>query len=264
MCGDSPVPRLEFMTEQLNADKVRGYVDAGGLRTYYEAEGTGEPLLVLHGGFCTVETFGGLTPTLAERHRVYSPERRGHGRTPDVDGPITYEIMARDTIAFMEAVHSGPAHLFGWSDGANVALITALYRPDLVRKLVLMGTAVNISGGTEFAQASIGHLTVDMLPPMLREAYEAVSPDGPEHFAVVVEKLAPAIAVTTTELSDLERITAPTLVIVADNDMVTIEHAAAMQRALPDSQLAVVPGTSHALPLEKPDLVLRLILDFIA
>ncbi len=86
------------------AEKDQGYVDAGGLRTYYEVEGTGDPLVLLHGGLTTIETFGGLTPTLAQHYRVYLPERRGHGRTPDVEGPITYEIMAQDTIAFMAAV----------------------------------------------------------------------------------------------------------------------------------------------------------------
>jgi pimeloyl-ACP methyl ester carboxylesterase len=71
------------------APTIRDYLDAGGVRTYYEVHGSGEPLVLLHGGFCPVETFCGLTSLLAERYRVYLPERRGHGRTPDVAGPIT-------------------------------------------------------------------------------------------------------------------------------------------------------------------------------
>jgi pimeloyl-ACP methyl ester carboxylesterase len=123
--------------------KVQDYVDAGGLRTYYEAEGAGEALVLLHGGFCTIETFGGLTPKLAEQYRVYPPERRAHGRTPDVEGPITYEIMAQDTIAFLDAVDLSSAHLVGWSDGAVVGLLVALRRPDLVRRLVMISQNIN-------------------------------------------------------------------------------------------------------------------------
>src|SRR5215216_4553487 len=127
------------MEPEMSAPKIQDYVDAGGLRTYYEVEGAGEPLVLLHGGFCPIETFGGLTPLLTEHYRVYLPERRAHGRTPDVDGPITYELMAHDTIAFLDAVGLQSAHLVGWSDGALVALLVALRRPDLVRRLVMIG-----------------------------------------------------------------------------------------------------------------------------
>jgi len=100
---------------------------------------------------------------------------------------------------------------------------------------------------------------------MFRQMYAAVSPDGPEHFDVVFDKLAPlwrgdpGIA-----LDDLAAVTAPTLVLAGDDDVLTIEHAAALARALPDAQLAIVPGTSHALPMEKPEVVNRLLLDFLA
>lgn len=241
------------------------YVDAGGVHTYYEVQGQGDPLILLHGGFATIETWGAQTPALAERYRVYLPERRGHGRTPDVAGPTGYEIMARDTIAFMDALNISSAHLVGWSDGASVGLEVALLRPDLVRKLVFMSAPADFSGLRSSVQAMSANLTPDFLPPMLREAYEALSPDGPEHFPVVFEKLA---AVFKTEprhgLADLERLTAPTLVILGDDDVVAIDHAGALLEAIPDAQLAVVPGTDHGLLFEKPEMVNRLILDFLA
>src|SRR4051794_33250491 len=150
-------------TEQ---DAARGgkYVDAGGVHTYYEVAGAGEPLVLLHGGFCTVETFGAQTPALAGQYRVYVPERRGHGRTPDVEGPITYENMAQDTIAFMEALGISSAHLVGWSDGAIVGLLVALHRPDLVRKLVLIGQAVNHEGATPEVNRLMANFTQQDLP----------------------------------------------------------------------------------------------------
>jgi len=244
------------------------YVDAGGVRTYYEESGAGEPLLLLHGGACTAETFDGQAPALAEHYRVYVPERRGHGRTPDVDGPMTYENMALDTIAFMEAVGIGSAHLVGWSDGALVGLLVALRRPELVRKLVLIGQFVEQSGCRPEFTAIMDQMSPQHRPPMfegLESLYAAASPDGPEHFETVFAKLLRLWRDETgVTLPELAAVGAPTLVLMGDDDALTIEHAGAMQRVLPVSQLAVVPGASHALPLEKPALVNRLLLDFLA
>ena len=256
---------VEIVTSERNATSAGSYIDAGGVHTYYEIQGAGEPLVLLHGGFTTIETWGAQTPALAERYQVYLPERRGHGRTPDVPGPTGYEIMAQDTIAFMDALGISSAHLVGWSDGGNVGLEVALARPDLVRKLVFMGAVANFDGYAPALRAQALNLTPESLPPMLREAYEAISPDGPGHFPVVFDKLA---AVWKTEphhqLADLEQVSAPTLVLLGDDDVISIEHAAALQRAIPVAQVAVVPGTDHALLFEKPELVNRLILDFLA
>lgn len=241
------------------------YVDAGGLRTYYEISGEGEPLLLLHGGFCPAETFDGLTPLLAETYRVYVPERRGHGRTPDVDGPITFENMAEDTIAFMHALEIASAHLVGWSDGAVVALHVAFLRPDLVRRLVLIGTAVNLDGlAPEAREQLVSGLPPEILPPFLRELYANVSPDGPDHFDVVFEKLTATWKVEPSfELSELEKLSMPTLVMLGDRDLVTVEHAAAVRRTIPDAQLAVVPGADHGFPMEAPELASRPVLGFL-
>jgi pimeloyl-ACP methyl ester carboxylesterase len=113
------------------------YVQLGDVRAYYEEDGAGEPLVLLHPGGADSRAFEVILPGLAAAFHVYRPDRRGHGRTADVEGPITYELMAGETIAFLEQVVGGPAHLVGHSDGTPVALIAALRRPDLVRKLVL-------------------------------------------------------------------------------------------------------------------------------
>jgi pimeloyl-ACP methyl ester carboxylesterase len=251
-------------TDQSNA-RPGDYVEAGGLRTYYEAYGNGEPVLLLPGGLCTAETFDGLSAPLGERHRVYVVERRGQGRTPDVDGPITYENMAGDTIAFFEALDIGSAHLVGWSDGALVGLHVALRRPELVRKLVLIGQYVNLDGARPEQYVFLERVTRDAFPPSFEQAYAAVSPDGPEHFGVVFDKLLPLWRSDPGFTpADLEDLLAPTLVLMGDDDVISLEHAAMLQRSIPDCMVAVVPGTSHALPLEKPDLVNRVVLDFLA
>ncbi|WP_405667382.1 alpha/beta hydrolase [Streptomyces sp. NBC_01166] len=242
------------------------YADLPGVRTWYETEGTGIPLVLLHGGFCTNETWGELRSDLAVTHRVLLPERRAHGHTPDVEGPLTYQDMADDTVAFLETVVGEPAHLVGWSDGGVVALIVAAARPDLVRKAVVIGA--NFRPGPEcFVEPAM----LDAMTPdgddlaFFREMYEAVAPDGAGHWPVVAAKMIDMWRTQPTlTTGDLARIEAPVLTMVGDDDLMTLEHTAALYRAIPGAQLVVVPGASHLVPLEKPALVGRLILDHLA
>jgi pimeloyl-ACP methyl ester carboxylesterase len=239
-------------------------VDAGGVRTYYESQGEGEPLLLLHGGLCTIETFFGQTPELAKGYRVILPERRGHGRTADVDGPITYDAMAADTIAFMEALGIESAHLVGYSDGAIVALLVAMRRPDLVRKFVSIGGNFDCDGLTDEGRAFFESMQPDTFIPMLADAYKKTSPDGPEHWPVVFEKVR-RMFLSEPKISPaaLDSIKAPTLVMAADRDLMTLEHTLALFRAVPGAQLCVVPGATHALLFEKPAVVNAAVLAFL-
>ncbi|ANB10317.1 hydrolase [Streptomyces ambofaciens] len=242
------------------------YADLPGVRTWYESEGAGDPLVLLHGGFCTNDTWGALRTDLAAAHRVFLPERRAHGHTPDVEGPLSYRAMADDTVDFVETVVGEPAHLVGWSDGGVVALLVALARPDLVRKAVVIGA--NFRPATEcFAEPAM----LDAMTPdaedlaFFRELYEAVTPDGADHWPVVAAKVVDMWRTQPTlSTEELARVAAPTLVVVGDDDLVTLEHTTALYRAIPGSQLAVVPGASHVVPLEKPDAVKRLVLDHLA
>ena len=239
---------------------MAGYVELGGVRTWYDERGEGEPLVLLHPGMVDSRAYAPNIDPLAARFHVFTPERRGHGHTPDVDGAITYEVMARDTIAFLEAVVGEPAHLVGCSDGATVALLTALRRPDLARRVVLVCGVFHRDGWTPGAVD-----LDDAAAAFLATGYGEVSPDGPEHFPIVAAKMArmhaeePSLAV-----SDLEGVTSRTLVMVGDDDEVTLEHAVAMYRAITDAELAVVPGTSHGLLWEKPALCNAIIVDFLA
>ncbi|MYR45165.1 alpha/beta hydrolase [Streptomyces sp. SID5910] len=242
------------------------YADLPGVRTWYETEGTGDPLVLLHGGFCTNDTWGAQRTDLAAAYRLFLPERRAHGHTPDVAGPLTYQDMADDTVDFLETVVGGAAHLVGWSDGGVVALLVAAARPDLVRKAVLIGA--NFRPGPEcFAEpAMLDAMTPDSADlAFFREMYAAVTPDGADHWPTVAAKLTDMWRTQPTlTAEDLARVRAPTLVLVGDDDMMTLEHTTALYRGVPGSQLAVVPGASHLVPLEKPALVNRLILDHLA
>jgi pimeloyl-ACP methyl ester carboxylesterase len=234
------------------------YVELNGVRTWYDARGDGPPLVLLHGGFSDARDFAGNLDTLADRFRLFLPERRGHGHSPDVEGPITYDALAQDMIAFIEQVAGPPVHLAGYSDGATVGTLVALRRPDLIRRLVLVSGGFHPSGWIVLPDADAE------MPRQIVEAYGQVSPDGVDHFPVVAAKIAraatedPGLAV-----SELRGITSRTLVMAADDDLVHLEHTVALLRGIPDSELAVVPGTSHTLLAEKPELCVRLIADFL-
>jgi pimeloyl-ACP methyl ester carboxylesterase len=241
------------------------YVELPGVRTWYETEGLGDPLLLLHGGFCTNETWGAQRADLAAKYRLFLPERRGHGHTPDVEGPLSYQDMADDTAAFLDSVVGGPAHFVGWSDGGIVALLVAIARPDLVRKLVVIGANFLPAQECWVEPAMLDDMTPDSSDLMFfREMYEAAAPDA-SHWSVVARKIVDMWR-TEPRLStqDLAGISAPTLVLVGDDDMMTLEHTISLYRAIPNSQLAIVPGTSHLVPLEKPGQVNHLILDHLA
>ena len=231
----------------------------------YVVDGSGAALVLLHGGLSNRDDFDAQLADLTARYRVWRPDRRGHGATPDVPGPITYDNMADDTIEFLERVVGEPAHLIGYSDGAMVGLLVALRRPDLVRKLVVMGLYVNGGGEAEWFGRYVRDATAATVPESLRRAYGERSPDGPDHFDVVAEKI---LHLWRTEpdlpVDALRDLAVPTLVLQGDDDIVTLEHGVAMARAIPDVQLGVVPGTSHMVPYEKPALVAQLFVEFLA
>ena len=234
------------------------YVDLNGVRTWFDEQGAGEPLVLLHPGLADSRAFAPNLEAFAARFRTFTPERRGHGHTPDV-GPITFELMAEDTIHFIERVVGGRARLLGCSDGAVVALLVALHRPDLVSRLVFVAGVFHHEGWLP------GVIDPKNKPPeFMAASYGEVSPDGAAHFPAVVEKLVrihliePALTA-----ADLSKVTSRTLVMLGDDDEVALEHAVALYRALPNGELAVIPGTSHGLLVEKPEICNSIILDFL-
>jgi pimeloyl-ACP methyl ester carboxylesterase len=241
------------------SDPVQDYVQLRDVRTWYDERGDGEPLVFLHPGGADARALAPNLPAIAEHFRVYAPERRGHGRTPDVEGPITYELMVQDTIGFLEQVVGQPAHLIGNSGGANVALLVALRRPDLVRRLVLISGVFHRDGWTPSA------IDPDEEPhEAIVRGYAELSPDGPDHFPLVLAKLKRMdFEEPTLRAADLGAIASRTLVMLADDDQVTLEHAIEMYRSLPSAELALVPGTSHGLLHEKPALCNAILIEFL-
>jgi pimeloyl-ACP methyl ester carboxylesterase len=240
-------------------DAVGRYVELDGVRTWYEESGDGDPLVLLHGGLTDSRDFSGNLAALAARFRVYLPERRGHGHTPDVDGPLSVEAMARDTIAFLERVVGGPARVVGYSAGAIVALQVAADRPALVDRLGLISGAFS-TDGMLLKPGSDGNV-----PEPLLAAYAEVSPDGREHFPVMLAKVAQAAEDWAgLDPQALTAVSCPCLVIAADDDIVAVEHTVELYRALPDAALAIIPNASHLLLHEHPRELSALVGEFLA
>jgi pimeloyl-ACP methyl ester carboxylesterase len=218
-------------------------------------------MVLVHGGVVDGRFFEQNIGPLAERFRVLTIDLRGHGHTADVEGPFSYEALAADTIAFLETVVGGPAHVVGHSVGAGVALHVALRRPDLVDRLVLISGVFHHSGLIAGADA----IDIDQVVANFGAAYGEVSPDGEVHYRVLVEKVTeldrhePAL----TE-ADVAGVKSRTLVMASDDDIITLEHTLALYRAIPISELAVVPGTSHFLTQENAPLCNTIIAEFLS
>jgi pimeloyl-ACP methyl ester carboxylesterase len=240
-------------------------MDANGVRTYVEETGTGPPVLLLHGGLVTAEMLPDLTQALAAKYRVIAPERRGHGRTPDVAGPITYAAMAEDTRALLDAVAIDRADFIGYSDGANVALLTALSYPERVKRLVLVSGNFHTDGMTRAFRLGMRRTRPDDFERSYADAYRRLSPDGEAHWPVIFEKVRRLwLEEPTLSAIEIGRIGAPTFVLAGDRDAVSVEHTVSMFQAIHGARLCIVPGGTHGLLTEQPMLTSHVVLDFLS
>jgi pimeloyl-ACP methyl ester carboxylesterase len=266
------------MTNTTNTAPVRmGYAPVNGLNMYYEIHGEGQPLVLLHGAFSAIGTsFGKVLPGLAESRQVIGLEMQAHGRTADIDRPLSPEQMAEDTVAALKHLGIDKADFFGYSTGSTVALHVVLRYPDVVRKLVLASVTYTLSGVHPGLMDGLGEMTPEMMfGSPWHEEYLRIAP-RPEDFRVLFEKKTQM----DRELKDfsaeaISAIKAPTLLIIGDSDLVRPEHAVEMFRllgggvfgdtpaGLPASQLAVLPGTSHVTLVDRADLLLAIIPPFL-
>ncbi len=219
--------------------------------------------MLLHGAFSGASSWGGQVPALVEAgRRVFCPERHGHGHSPDVTEEFHYADMAEETIAYLDEVVGGPADIVGWSDGAVVGVLVALRRPDLIRRLVLIGQYFNSSGRAVGGMLdALG--TDEEMKAFFAAEYATESPDGPDHFQVIFDKTMAMIdSEPEIDLGDLSAVTAPTLVMQGDRDEVTLEHSLGVVAAIDGARLCVIPG-SHLIPIEAPTAVNAVIAQFL-
>jgi len=259
---------MDTTTERLQP-RATGYADVNGLHMYYEIYGEGSPLVLLHGGMLTIDlNFSTLIPSLADRHQLIGVEMQGHGRTADIDREITPAALASDVVGLLDQLGIDRAHVFGHSLGGAVTLELGVNHPDRVRSLVPASASVRPDGLHEDLTDPAKQATSTRMPTQqdfhdFQEAYLRLSPH-PDHFNDFLTMMSQSNA-DTQGWSDeqLATITAPTLLVLGDRDFTTVEHGALMQRLIPDSQLAVLPGTTHMQVTRRADLLLPMLARFL-
>ncbi|MFT4028563.1 MAG: alpha/beta hydrolase [Protaetiibacter sp.] len=230
---------------------------------YHEVHGSGAPLLLLHGGYCSLENMRPLGELLSDRFEVHAPERAGHGRTADRPGPYSYSRMLHDTVAYLDAVGLDTVHVVGFSDGGILALLLALEHPDRVRSIVPISANIHTGG---FVPEDYPHETVPQAAhERLDREYAELSPDGAEHGAIVLEKLLTMWrAEPDIPASSLASITAPVLVMAGEHDAIAPDHTELIASSIPGARLVVVPRTTHMLVSERPHAVAAEVLGFLS
>jgi pimeloyl-ACP methyl ester carboxylesterase len=252
------------------------YAEVNGMRMYYEISGEGDPLVVLHGSAMNIPTMGEIIPKLAGSNKVYALELQGHGRTNDIDRPITYPNLADDVAAFMDAVDLEKANVFGYSMGAIAGLQFTIRHPEKVDHLIFVSGAYDFEGWQPAFKEFIPQMTVESFTevPLLVEQYRKLSPN-PDGFVELAKKLIQLEKEPMAWEADVKALKTPVLIITGDADAATLEHSVAMFRLLgggvmgdmgkplPASRLAVMPATSHTAVIGQTDLLIGFIKPFL-
>jgi pimeloyl-ACP methyl ester carboxylesterase len=264
-------------TTEASSAARSGYVPVNELQMYYEIHGSGgTPLLLLHGGLFDIDLqFGELLPSLAATRQVIAADFQGHGRTNDIDRPLTCADLASDVVGLLGHLDVAQADVLGFSVGGGVALHLAIRHPELIRKAIISSVSFHPDGDRPENTEAVGEMTVDMIAgtPM-EQSYHAKSPH-PDRLQDLLDKLGTfdhGFAGWSDD--DIRGIAAPTLITVGDCDAVRLEHAVRFLQlrggdvngdfeGVPASQLAVFPGTTHFFGLARTDLVRDVVLTFL-
>ena len=251
------------------------YIEANGLEVYYEHYGEGEPLLLVHGGTATSQSWASHLPAFTEHFEVFTPDSRGHGRTDNPTGELGYRVMADDLASLTDALGLQRPLVLGYSDGGQIALELGLRYPGLARALVLGGTQFRFSEAYLEAVRSLLWITEgEELDP---EKLEREQPDwvaylrevhghvyGPEYWKAYVKQIA-ALWLKPLRYTpeDIAAVTDPVLLLAGDRDGVCTEESIELFSVLPNAELAVAPASDHGFIEAKAGLFDALALDFL-
>jgi pimeloyl-ACP methyl ester carboxylesterase len=251
-------------------------IEVHGASLFVEEHGQGDPLVLVHAGLLSGGSWGGVVPLLADSFRVITFDSRGHGRSTNPSGALSYEQLADDTAALIEVLGLDRPFVGGWSDGGEVALQVGLRHPGRARALIAGGTSLELgSEATRAELRAVFHVNDDgvvdldavagafeqTLLPMLRHAH----PGGEQHWQTIVQQsLTMWLTYVGLTRDEVERITEPVLVVVGDRDEhVPVEEAVRLYRWLPEAELAILPGASHLRPIMEPASFACSVTDFL-
>lgn len=257
------------------------YVDVNGISLYVETHGSGRPLVLLHGGLMSGEMFAPILPVLTETRQVITVDLQGHGRTADVDRPITLESMADDIAALIEHLDLDRPDLVGYSLGGGVALHVAAKHPDSISRLVLASVYIRsdaLDPAIAAQQNQVNGAAAEfMIGTPMYELYQRVAP-RPEDFPGLLDKLGGWMAKQFDFTEEIRGLRMPTLILAADADMAPVRHFAdvfaLLDGGLRDGgwdgggrpsgghALAILPGRTHYDITDSP-LFAASVLDFL-
>lgn len=277
-CGCAPGGAMgpgENMLSLQSKPLESGYAPVNGINMYYEVHGRrdGVPLVLLHGGGSTIEvTFARVLPVFAGSRKVIAVEEQGHGRTTDRDAPVTFESSADDVAALLRYLKVDKADIFGFSNGASVALQVAIRHPQLVRKLVFASSITKRDGAQPQLWEFMKEADFSNMPQPLKDAFLRVNPDVQQLKTMHDKDAARMQSFKDVPDDALRSVRAPTLIVLGDQDIVKPEHAIELTRLIPNARLLILPGghgdyLGEAVMTEKetryPALTARLIEEFL-
>lgn len=248
-----------------------GHVEAGGIRYYYEIHGSGEPLLLLHGGLGSAGMFAPILPMLAEKRRVIGVDLHGHGRTELGNRPIELDAMGRDMATILDSLGIKQADVLGYSMGGGVGFQLALQHPDKVRRLVLASGLMARDGFYPEILAQQAHLGAEMAAMMkdtpMYQSYVAIAPK-PEDFPRLVEAMGVLIKKPFDWSAEVPKLKMPVMLVYGDGDMFRPEHivkfyqllggglrdAGWQRETMPQNRLAILPNVTHYDLFMSPEL----------
>jgi pimeloyl-ACP methyl ester carboxylesterase len=223
-------------------EPVGRYAQVNGLELYYEIHGSGRPLVLLHGGGSTIESnFGRILPVLARTRRVIAVELQAHGHTRDIDRPLSFEQDADDVAALLAELKVDRADFLGFSNGGTTCLQIGIRHPDRVNKLVLASATYKWDGMQPDFIKGFANVSLEMMPPPLKEAYLKANPDLQGFQAMFDRDVARMVGFQDISDSLIQGIQAPALVLNGDAEVVRVEHALELSRTLPHARLAILP-----------------------
>src|SRR5688572_15708929 len=252
-----------------------GYAAINGLKMYYEVYGTGKPIVLLHGSYMNIPlNWSHIIPLLAKDRQVIVAEMQGHGRTKDTRRELSYEGMADDVSGLLKQLKTDSADILGYSMGGGVAFQVAVRHPEQVRRLVVLSGAYQHDGWWPDVEASFSTFTPDMFKGTpIQKQYDSLGND-PDHFPEFVKKVINIDLKPYDWSKDVKSIKAPIFMAIGDADGVRYEHALELFRAkgggkmgdlhgLPQSRLAIMPGTTHIGMMQRTDWLIPMITDFL-
>ncbi len=226
--------------------KIGKYADVNGIKLYYEIYGTGQPLLVLHGNGGSISNASPHYPELIKKYQVIAIDSRGQGKSTDTDKPLTYDQMASDINELLNQIKIDSANVWGQSDGAILGLLLAKDYPKKVKKVLAFGANIQPDSLAIFSW-SINHEA-----KIIKE-----TKDLKEKKLLELMRDYPNVA-----YADLDKIKAPVLLMAGDRDFITPEHTVKMFQNIPNSQLCILPGSTHGASWERKELFLQFLFDF--